>query len=122
LLFLLGVNRRLLIVEDDAVLRKHLARLFTRHGFEVVHANTCREAAVALRVERFDVLLLDVNLPDGDGLEMVIALDEAARPHHIVVTTAMCTAEVQARATQLRVHRILAKPVDVQLLLAALAL
>ena len=103
---------RLLIVEDEAVLRKHLGRLFEREGYEVVSAGSIAEAMERLATDRFDALLLDIMLPDGDGLDVLAALDPCQRPHRTMVMTAFSTPENEARAHDLRVDRLLRKPLD----------
>lgn len=63
-----------LIVEDETSLRKHLARLLVQSGFEVVTAATRAEAEARLAERYFAAMLLDVGLPDGDGLDLLDAL------------------------------------------------
>jgi two-component system response regulator PilR (NtrC family) len=103
---------RLLIVEDEAVLRKHLGRLLEREGYEVVSAASRAEAMERLAAERFDAVLLDIKLPDGDGLDVLAALAPDQRPHRTMVMTAFSTPENEARAHDLRVDRLLRKPLD----------
>lgn len=111
---------RVLIVEDEMVLRKHLARVFAREGYEVATAGSCAEALDHLGRGRFEALLLDVMLPDGDGLDMLGNL-RAQQPQRIVVMTAYCTPEKDLRARQLNVCHVLRKPVDLLQLVGALA-
>jgi DNA-binding response OmpR family regulator len=106
------VTERILIVEDEAVLRKHLARLFLREGYKVVTAGTRAEAFAALSGGQFEVLLLDVKLPDGDGFELLATLDAQQRPPRIVVMTAFSTPENEARAQGLNIVHMFPKPVD----------
>jgi DNA-binding response OmpR family regulator len=113
------VLRRLLIVEDEHVLRKHLVRLFVREGFEVASAGTRAEAVEMLAAGGFSGLLLDVCLPDGDGLDLLGELREEHRPALTIVMTAFSTPQNDARAADLRVQRVLRKPVDLRQILAA---
>lgn len=108
---------RLLIVEDDAVLRKLLTRLFLREGFEVATASSCAEAIAEITGQRFEAVLLDLQLPDGDGLDMLERFDATRRPRHAIVMTAHATPESRARAQSLHVARLLAKPMDLRELL-----
>jgi two-component system response regulator PilR (NtrC family) len=110
---------RLLIVEDEPVLRKHLGRLFEREGYEVVSAGSLAEAMDCLVGDRFDALLLDVKLPDGDGLDVLAALEPSRRPRRTMVMTAFSTPESEARARDLSVDRLLRKPLDLGQLLCA---
>lgn len=114
------MRRRMLILEDDVILRKHLCRLLSRHGFEVQAVSSVSAfLGRALRL-RFHVLLLDLSLPDGDGLEAW----ERARPAQdgavAVLMTAHGSEEVLSRAARLGIRTMLPKPLDVPSLLASL--
>ena len=62
--------KQILIVEDDSFLNKMLAYNLTADGYRVVSALNVRMAAKVLRQHEFDLVLLDVNLPDGNGFEL----------------------------------------------------
>ena len=62
----------LLIVDDEAVLARNLVKLFTRLGFEAQHAAAIGEAERILATTPVDVVLLDLRLPDGSGLDLPI--------------------------------------------------
>lgn len=67
---------RVLIVDDEPLVQKSLGEFLRRRRFHVAHANTLGEADECLRRESFDLVFLDVRLPDGDGhefLESVLA-------------------------------------------------
>lgn len=59
--------KRLFFVEDDAALMKGLVFALERQGYEVVCARTQREAESIWENETFDLVILDVSLPDGTG-------------------------------------------------------
>jgi two-component system, NtrC family, response regulator PilR len=106
-----------LIVEDDTVLRKHLARLFVREGYAVSTAANRAAAREHLAAARFDVLLLDLNLPDGDGLDLLAQLSPEQRPGRAVAMSASSTAEHERTAERLNICRLMRKPLDlIQLL------
>lgn len=60
---------RILYVEDDIQISKSLSRHLSLSGFHVTTAETLKAAADELRNSSFDIILLDVNLPDGNGLD-----------------------------------------------------
>jgi two-component system chemotaxis response regulator CheY len=65
---------RLLIVDDDPVQRELLRRVAMRAGYEVVSASSCREAVALVRSGSFDCVSLDLNLDDGDGIDVCKAM------------------------------------------------
>ena len=62
--------KQILIVEDDSFLNKMLAYNLTADGYGVTSALNARTAADAIRQREFDLVLLDINLPDGNGFEL----------------------------------------------------
>jgi MinD-like ATPase involved in chromosome partitioning or flagellar assembly/CheY-like chemotaxis protein len=81
-----------LLVEDSAhsaLLVNHFLSASKIAEFHVTHAERLAAAREALGRERFDAVLLDLNLPDGRGLETFTAVREAARGAAIVILTAM---------------------------------
>ena len=62
--------RKILIVEDDKVLNKTLAYNLTADGYEVTSAYSFQDAVERLKKSEFDIALLDINLPDGNGLHL----------------------------------------------------
>ena len=61
---------RVLLVDDDVRLSSMVARYLSQHGFEVHERPDARSGMAAARGESWDAILLDVNLPDGDGFEL----------------------------------------------------
>ena len=61
---------QILIVEDDSFLNKMLDYNLTADGYGVTAALNARTAADAIRQRKFDLVLLDINLPDGNGFEL----------------------------------------------------
>jgi len=62
--------KQILIVEDDSFLNKMLSYNLTADGYGVTSALNFRTAAEAIRQREFDLILLDVNLPDGSGFDL----------------------------------------------------
>ena len=89
--------RRLLIVEDDDVLRGRLARAFRERGFEVREAADAASAARQARGEPPTHALVDLRLPETSGLEVVGALVAASREMNVVVLTATAASPPRSR-------------------------
>ncbi len=78
---------RILHVEDDADIR-HVTRAVLGSKVEVREAATLQEARELLRAERFDMVLLDIGLPDGDGLELLPLLAAQTPPVPVALFSA----------------------------------
>ena len=115
------MGRRILILEDEPLLTKHLRRLLLARGYEVQVAGTVGAFLVAARRQRFDALLLDLSLPDGDGLNAWAEARSAQAGAVAVMMTAFRSPEVARRAEDLGISALLPKPLEVPLLLAALS-
>jgi len=80
--------QRILVVEDDAVLRESTCRLLTADGVETVPVGTAGEALAQLRGSKFDCMVLDLSLPDRNGFELLEEIaGSAASPPPIIVYT-----------------------------------
>ena len=70
----MGIAPRLLIVEDEPGLRRVLGDYYARHGMQVSVASSLAAAQRLLRERVFDLFLIDVQLPDGDGLGLLASV------------------------------------------------
>jgi DNA-binding NarL/FixJ family response regulator len=79
---------RVLLVDDDAAFRQSAAELLVERGYDVVgQAGTVAEARVAVIELRPDALLLDVNLPDGNGVAFATELSKGGGPLRVLLTS-----------------------------------
>ena len=69
--------KRIFLVEDDLEIAKNLMRLLHAEGFGVVHAPTQRAAASLLAGNPFDLALVDISLPDGNGFAVCTEIKQA---------------------------------------------
>ncbi len=78
---------RILIIDDDEPMGELLARRLKVSGHEIECATTLRNARTILSAEPFDLVLLDVNLPDGDGLSFLPWIQESVNPPEVIIFT-----------------------------------
>ena len=78
----------ILIVEDDKVLNKTLAYNLTADGYEVTSAYSFQDAVERLKKSEFDIALLDINLPDGNGLHLCDEIRGRGQHTYIMFITA----------------------------------
>ena len=106
----IGVH--ILLVEDHEDTRSCLSRLLLRCGHDVAAAENVRDALLLLDNLRFDVLLSDIGLPDGDGLQLVAAAKRRQKFRQTVALTAWDTAEDRERGRRAGFDHYLTKPLD----------
>jgi len=81
--------QRILVVDDDPEIRKLLARYVEGQGFRVQLAASCRELREKLATQQIDLIVLDVMLPDGSGLDMCRDLRANRSNVPIILLTAL---------------------------------
>jgi DNA-binding NtrC family response regulator len=80
--------RRILIIDDEEKLRSLLTRIIRLEGFEVLQASDCKTALKRLEQDDIDVILSDVKLPDGNGVDLVRKIKEKFKIPEIILLTA----------------------------------
>src|SRR6516165_2927398 len=104
----------ILIVDDEAEIRSSLEEILSEEGYGVATAATAAEALVLIEDAPYDVVLLDIWLPDRDGLDMLAdihALAAEKRPE-VVIISGHGTIEAAVRATKLGAYDFLEKPLS----------
>ena len=89
------MSAKILIVDDSLTVRMDLAEAFGGAGFDALPCASVGEAKEVLTREHVDVAILDVVLPDGDGVELLSELRDATPDRHVVVL--MLSSEVEVR-------------------------
>src|SRR5688572_27492592 len=98
---------RILLAEDDAVLRRHLAHALESAGYSVTAVSRGTEALPLLKSEFFDVLLTDVVMPEMDGIELAHHCAGVRPRIRIMFITGFAAVEVQCQAPH---AAVLSKP------------
>ena len=108
---------KILIIEDDSDLREGLAFALELEGYETAQARTLRDAKALLEETPWDLLLLDCNLPDGSGFDLVAELHGVcATP--VFMLTARNTEMDEVRSLELGVADYMSKPFSLAVLKA----
>jgi len=112
-----GENRLLLIVDDDEGILSSLSTFFERHGYSVVRAATGKEALDAFEMREPDVTILDLGLPDLNGMQVLEVLRRKRAA--VVLLTGQGDIPTAVRAMQLGAENFLTKPPNMPHLVAA---
>jgi len=115
------IGRRLtiLIVEDTSLVRRLMVRLLGNDGHELIEADSLAQGLEMARRHSFDLLLLDLHLPDGDGLSLVERWPLERRQPPVIVLTAAATRDTEDRVTHAG-GTVLRKPIAAADLRAAI--
>lgn len=103
---------RLLLVEDDPYLQETLARSLSRRGMQVSCASSAAQAISLWKSVRPDVVVLDLTLPDGDGLNVLSQIRKEGLTTPVLVLTARTTVGDRVLGLNSGADDYMAKPFD----------
>lgn len=109
---------KILVVEDERRLGSFVEKALGEHGFAVRRVATCADARTALAESAFDAIVLDLGLPDGDGLELLREWRAAAFNEPVLILSARDAVEDRIRGLNLGADDYLPKPFSVDELVA----
>ncbi|MDD5070797.1 MAG: response regulator [Candidatus Omnitrophica bacterium] len=117
--------KKILIVEDEKLITKSLARLLDKKGYDTVIANTGEEAIQKVASSDFDLIISDIRMPEKDGIETIIEIrallkkeDKPLIPE--ILITGYADEEKYKSAIDLKVAGYLYKPFDTEDLMEAI--
>jgi DNA-binding response OmpR family regulator len=110
---------RILVVEDEVRIAAFLVKALRKHGYTAEHVETGGDALQRLAGERWSLVLLDLGLPDMDGLDVIRALRDRGSTLPLIVITARAAERdtVLSRGAD----DFVAKPLSMQHLLSRIA-
>ncbi len=113
-------SRRILLVEDHAPTLDVLTRLLTRAGHHIIPAQSVEAAKLAASAADYDILISDLGLPDGTGLELIAALREVRPDLQAIALSGYGMEDDLRRTREAGFAAHLVKPIDFDQLRAAL--
>ena len=114
-------RQKILVIEDDPVARADLQARLEANGYVVASAADAASALTVVNREHPDLILLDLGLPAGDGYIVLERLRkiEALATIPVLIVTGRSDADTRKRVEAMGVAPVLTKPVDTEVLLAA---
>ena len=103
-------QKRVLVIDDDATVRQSCQRVLSEAGFEVEAAATGKEGLERTRCGYFDCALVDLKMPDADGMEIVRQARQDRRQLAVVIITGYGAVDSAAEAVRLGVCDYVRKP------------
>lgn len=111
---------RILLVEDDVSMAAVYRSYLTGLAYQVQHVETGQDALQAMQAGNFDGILLDLTLPDMNGIEILKKVNAEELPVEVIVTTGDCSMNTAIEAMQLGARDYLVKPFSKDRLLTTL--
>ena len=112
---------KVLIVDDDANIREGVGDILDAEGYEIAQAGSTAEALAQVRAASFDVILMDYNLTDGNGIDAIRQIRQVNADSQILMITGNASLDTAVKAIQESVDDFLTKPVGPDLLKRAIA-
>src|SRR5205085_758668 len=103
---------RILIVDDELVVRDSLGKWFTSEGYTARPASGAREALEIIQQTEFDIALIDIKMPGMDGMELQARLREADPDLTVIIMTGYASVDTAVQALKRGAYDYITKPVD----------
>jgi two-component system, cell cycle response regulator DivK len=112
------VKKKILIVEDNNDSREIMNLFITKMGYQPIKARNSNEAITIAEAEKPDLIFMDLDLPDADGIKTTVILKKNPKTSHIpvVAITAWISALWQEKAAKAGITTYLIKPITPQAL------
>src|SRR5438270_3650998 len=101
---------KIIVLEDDLVVRKHLEQHLRYKRYDVASANTLAAAQELLNKDNFDLMIVDVRLPDGEGTELLKQLQSRPVKPLIVMISGFGTVDLAVECMRNGAFTLLTKP------------
>ena len=108
----MSTTNAILIIDDEPFLRSTLAVILRRVGYTTVEAGTAQEAVEILSAQSFDLIFLDLQMPDRDGLDLLPELLRLSPGIPVLILTANGSLEKAVEALRLGARDYLLKPLE----------
>jgi len=108
------LKEKILIVDDERLVRQSLEKEFARQGYSVLSADNGKEALSLVEEETPDLVLLDLKLPDMDGIEVLKHLRKRDQNLTVLIITAYGSIDTAIQAMRLGAYDYVTKPFDLE--------
>ena len=105
---------RVLVIDDESSLLEFLSLLLTQEGYEVSTAGSVSKAREVLQNHSFDLVMSDIYMPDGNGMELLVDIREQSPETSVIMMTAYSSTKSAIEAMRLGAYDYVSKPFDVE--------
>ena len=108
------IDHSILIADDDDSIRFVLKKALQKEGYHIFSASTGKETVDLFRSVPIDVVLLDIFMPDANGLDLIETLQDINSTASIIIVTAHGTTQIAIEAAKRRTYDYITKPFDIR--------
>jgi two-component system chemotaxis response regulator CheY len=112
--------RKIMVVDDAQFMRVRISKLLTGHGYEVVEAENGNQAVQVYQTAKPDAVLMDVTMPEKDGLEALTEIRGFDPRAKVIMLTALGQESMVVQAVQAGARDYVVKPFDPDRIMSAL--
>lgn len=112
--------RKIMVVDDAQFMRVRISKLLVGHGYEVVEAENGNQAVQVYQVAKPDAVLMDVTMPEKDGLEALTEIRGFDPRAKVIMLTALGQESMVVQAVQAGARDYVVKPFDPDRIMTAL--
>ena len=106
------MKEKILIIDNEKIILKHLVMLLTDEGFQVTGAANGRAGIDIFRSESFDLVITDLRMPETDGLEVLRQIRALDRDAQVIILTGFFTSDNAVKAMEGGAACFLGKPLE----------
>ncbi|MCX5703587.1 MAG: response regulator [Candidatus Omnitrophica bacterium] len=106
-----------LVIDDEPIILETFKAIFNNH-FRVLTALTGRQALEIINKTSIDLIFLDINIPDMNGIEILRGMKESNKNIPVIMVTASENADIQLQAKRLGIQGYISKPFDMDKIIA----
>ncbi len=110
---------KILVIDDELIVRRSCEKTLIPMGYEVKLSSSGREGLEILEKECFNVVLLDLKMPDMDGIDVLKQIKEKCPRIRVIMITGYSTVETAVQALRLGAFNHIEKPFTPDILIAA---
>ena len=114
-------QKSILIIDDEAQLRRSLSLILKCNNYKVASAESARDGLQMLEREKYDLVFLDVKLPDGNGIHLLPSIRQLQPKIPVIILTAHVEQAATSEAERLGACAYLIKPIDPEEILTLVA-
>ena len=111
--------KKILVIDDEAIVRISCERALGQEGYEVTSAASGREGLDFLEKNRFGLVLLDLKMPDIDGVEVLNTINKRWPDTKVIMITGYSTVEIAVQTLRLGAYNFIEKPFTPDTLITA---